>query len=306
MQFSEQVNVRQLAESAFHQVGQNTVRAVFIVGADGQQYFPRLRSFNSMTATARFQMLDGLPNGASELHVSGALGLTDGAGLPLVGNDASGDFVTRFTVADASRVGVPTQRSNSANNDSFATAQDLGTLFPHELQTGVTLTRDATTNAGQAADTSDFFRLELLQTQSYFFTLTNRGSGDAPAIEILDADGHVVPLAAQPGGHGLLGFLRAGTYALHVGSWTTASAANVRYQIEIELGGASENPPPLTSGAAPAIGFQLVGSGPVSQPPIAVVFAPTIHTSSPIPSGLMAGLNAPAIGGQGITASAVD
>lgn len=309
LQFSEQVNVQQLADSAFQQAGANLVRAVFIVGADGQRYFPRLQSFDLTNSTARFLLLDGLPDGASELHVSGAAGLTDWAGHPIAGNDASGDFVVHFTVSDPSRIGAPTLRTNAANNDSFATAQDLGTLFPHELQAGVKLTRDATTNAGQKPDTADSFRFEVLQAQAYFFTLTNRGSGDSPAIKIFDGGGRLVRLASQPAGSGLLGFLPAGTYVVQVGPWTAASAGDVQYQVEIELGGVSENPTPLTSGAGSVISIQLVGGGPVSQSPVAVMFSratptsatPTNETSSAIPAGLLAGLNAPALGGQGIT-----
>lgn len=304
LQFSEQVNVQQLADSAFQQAGANVVRAVFIVGADGQRYFPRLQSFDLTNSTARFLMLGGLPDGASELHVSGAAGLTDWAGHPIAGNDASGDFVVRFTVSDPSRAGVPTLRTNATNNDSLATAQDLGTLFPHELQAGVKLTRDAATNAGQTPDTADSFRFEALQTQSYFFTLTNHGSGVSPAIKIFDAGGRLVRLASQPGGSGLLGFLRAGTYVLQVGPWTAVSAGDIEYQVDIKLGGVSENPTPLTSGAGSVISIQLVGGGPVSQSSVAVTYSratPTNETSSAIPAGLLAGLNAPALGGQGIT-----
>ncbi len=304
LQFSEPVNVQQLANSAFTSVGPGSVRAVFVEGSDGTRYFPRLQSYDAATETARFLMLDGLPNGEYALHVSGELGLTDWAGNPLAGNDASGDFVTRFIVADASRVGVTTLRANASDNDSFATAQDMGVLFPHELQSGVTLVRDAATNADQFADTADFFRFELLQTQAYFFTLSNFGDGAPPAIEVLNDVGQAMRLNSLPGGQGLLGFLPAGKYVLHLGPWETASASHVTYHVEMELGGASENPTPLTSGAAPAVGIRLAGYGP------AVVYAPpVVNEVSPsqfaaIPSGLLQGLNAPALGGQLITSPA--
>jgi hypothetical protein len=48
---------------------------------------------------------------------------------------------------------------------------------------------------------------------------------------------------------------------LHVGDWSLDQAAEVAYQLEIELGGLSENPAPLTSTAAPAVGIQLHGAG---------------------------------------------
>lgn len=285
LQFSEPVNVQQLANAAFTSVGQNAVSAVFIEAADGTRYFPRFESYDTATETAQFLMLDGLPNGEFELHVSGGLGLTDLAGNPIVGNDASGDFVTRFTVADTNRVEVPALRLNASGNDSFETAQDLGVLFPHELRAGIKLVRDAATNAAQPADSADYFRFELLQSKSYFFTLSNFGDGSPPAIEVLNAEGRVMPLASLPGGQGVLGFLPAGQYVLHLGSWDSASAANVTYQVELELGSASENPTPLTSGAAPAVGIHLAGHSPVAfnvPMPVQSVSATVVSGSTPM------------------------
>ncbi len=304
VQFSESVNVQQLANAAFSSVDPNSARAVFIEGSDGTRYFPRLQSYDAETETARFLMLDGLPNGEFELHVSGALGLTDLAGNPLVSNDASGDHVTRFVVADTSPVADARLHNNAAGNDSLETAQDLGVLFPHDLQSGVTLVRSAATNADQPADSADFFRLELLQSQSYFFTLSNFGAGSPPAIKVLNDADQIVRLVSLPGGKGVLGFLPAGNYVLRLGPWDTTSAANVTYQVDIELGGASENPTPLTSGATPAVGIRLAGHGPapVFVPPVAVDVSQT--QVAPIPSGLLAGLNAPALGGQGLTVPA--
>ncbi|MBC7821611.1 MAG: hypothetical protein IAG10_32395, partial [Planctomycetaceae bacterium] len=312
VQFNELVNLQQLAYMAYLQVGENTVSAVFIEGADGTHVFPRLESYDTATGIARFLMLDALPNGEAELHLSGSLGLTDLAGNPLVGNDTSGDFVVRFTVNGAVRGsdGVSTTWRNEAGNDSLESAQNLGLLFPHELQSGVTLVRDAVTNAGQSADTFDFFRFELLQTQSYFFTRTNTGSEAAPAIKVLNSNGQIVPLASQPRGQGLLGFLPAGTYVLRVGSWDAATFGNVTYRVEIELGGAFENPTPLTSGAAPAVGIRLLSNGPAipqaNQLPI--FFTPPVvetnlasASSAAIPNTLLRGFEAAPLGGSGGT-----
>src|SRR5712691_6479061 len=198
-------------------------------------------------------MLDGPPNGSFELHVSGALGLTDFANHPVIGNDASGDFVTRFNVQAAARGsdGDATRWTNQAGNDTFSTAQDLGVLFPHELQSGVSVRREA--NATSPTDTQDYFRFELLQSQLYFFTLTNAGRGDSPRIEVLDSDGHVVSLGSQVDSGNLLGHLSAGTYVLHVSDWSAAHSNLTSYQMDIKLGGLAENPTPLTSGAAPAV-----------------------------------------------------
>ena len=296
LRFSETVNLQQLAYAAYLQTSQNTVRAVFIEAADGTHYFPRLQSYDTETGIARFLILDGLPNGDFELHVSGDLGITDLAGNPIA------DSVRQFTVADASRVADPGFRSNASGNETFETAQDLGVLFPHELQSGVKLVRDAVTNAGQPADSADYFRFELLQSQSYFFTLSNFGDGAPPAIEVLNSAGQVMSLTSLPGGQGVLGYLPAGSYVLHLGAWNTADSHNVTYQIEMELGGASENPTPLTNGAAPAVGIRLAGHGPAAVHVAPVVTVASQSQSSPqfigMPSGLLQGLNAPALGGQ--------
>lgn len=304
VQFSEAVNLRRLAYQAYVSVGANTVSSVFIEGADGTRYFPRLESYDADSGVARFLMLDGLPNGDYALHVSGTSGLTDGAGNAVVGNDASGDFVTRFSVTDAARGADRLQ--NKANNESLEAAQDLGVLFPHELESGVTLVRNGATNAGQPADADDYFRLEVLQSKSYFFSLSNFGDGAPPAIEVLNEAGEVMSLVSLPGDQGLLGFLPAGKYVLHLGSWDATASGSVTYQVEIELANAAENPTPLTSGAAPAVGIRLVGSGPVSASVSPVMFARTTSSSSEpfvaaIPTGLMQGLNAPAMGQSIVT-----
>lgn len=318
VQFSELVNLQQLAYSAYLQVGDNTVRAVFVQGADGRRYFPRLQSYDTTTGVARFLMLDGLPNGEAELHVSGALGITDLAGNRLTSNDPSDDFVARFTIADATRVETPTQRSNEPGNESLETAQNLGVLFPHELQAGVTVTRDAATNADQPADTADYFQFEILQTQSYFLTRTNTGSAAAPALKVFDLEGRAVPLSPLPRNQGLRGFLAAGTYVLRVGPWDAATASDVTYRVEIALGGVSENPTPLTSGAAPAVGIRLQSNGPIAsqEARLPIAFAPLPTPSEPqrpsapqtsetqtafIPSGLLQGLQAPVFGSPNIT-----
>lgn len=323
VQFSEFVNLQQLAYSAYLQVGDNTVRAVFVQGADGKRYFPRLQTYDTTTGIAQFLMLDGLPNGEAELHLSGALGITDLAGNRLTSNDPSDDFVARFTVADANRVETPTQRSNEPGNDLLETAQDLGVLFPHELQAGVTITRDAATNAGQSADAADNFQFEILQKQSYFLTRTNTGSAAAPALKVFDLEGRAVSLSPLPRNQGLRGFLAAGTYVLRVGPWDAATASDVTYRVEIELGGVSENPTPLTNGAAPAVGIRLQSNGPVAsqEARLPIVFAPPLPTPSEpqrpsappisetqtafIPSGLLQGLQAPVFGSPNITPAGV-
>ena len=286
LQFSEPVNVQQLVYTAYTQVNSSTISSVFLQDANGQRYFPRLESYDSATGIARFLMLDGLPNGALELHVSGAEGLTDLAGHPIVGNDASGDHVLRFTVSGPARGsdGDVTTWLNQPANDSAAQPQDLGVLFPHELQAGVHFVRDAASAAASANDDGDFFRFELLQNQNYFFSLTNLGNSAAPTIELLDINGQVVPMNTGDGSN-LLGPLDRGSYTLHIGPWSAATSHDVAYRLDIALGGVSENPTPLTSGAAPAVGIRLAGQGP------ALIGLPIQFTAVTPPSTTPAGLN---------------
>ena len=98
MQFSEPINLQQLAYQAFEVTAQATLPQVFVEGADGTKYYPRFLSYDRATNQATFQMLDGLPNGSYALHLSGPGGLTDLGGNPIAGNDPSGDYVIPFTV----------------------------------------------------------------------------------------------------------------------------------------------------------------------------------------------------------------
>ena len=71
MQFSEPINIQQLAFQAFETSAQATLPQVFVEGADGTRYYPRFLSYNRATNQATFQMLDGLANGSYALHLSG-------------------------------------------------------------------------------------------------------------------------------------------------------------------------------------------------------------------------------------------
>src|SRR5205085_2676807 len=137
-------------------------------------------------------------------------------------------------------------------NDSFETAQDLGVLFPHELQDTVNVTRDASSpELLGTADGADYYRFEVLQSQTYFFTLVNTGQPgtDPPAIELFDSNGGAIDAVQQGTGSGIQADLRPGVYLLHLGNWRLDQAADVAYRLEIKLGGVSENPTPLSDGA---------------------------------------------------------
>ena len=60
MQFSEPINIQQLAFQAFETSAQATLPQVFVEAADGTRYYPRFLSYDRATNQATFQMLDGL------------------------------------------------------------------------------------------------------------------------------------------------------------------------------------------------------------------------------------------------------
>jgi hypothetical protein len=183
VQFSESMNLQALAFHAFQQTSQDTVSPVFVEGADGIKYYPRLESYDDATHQAQFLMLDRLPQGNYQLHLSGPLGLGDLAGNPLVGNDPSGDYVVTSLVKGSVQgtSGNPLLRVDQEPNDSLFGPQVLGVLFPHELQTGVTVTRDFTADPATAlADRADYYQFQVLQNKTYAFVLN--GAGVPPGV----------------------------------------------------------------------------------------------------------------------------
>ena len=261
--FSEPVNLQQLAYEAFQQSGQTTVASVFVQSADGTRFYPRLQTYDAASGEAEFLMLDALPSGSYEWHFSGALGLTDFASNPLAGNDASGDYVVAFSVDAAERgvQGDPLQRSANGANDDLANPQDLGILFPHELQSVVSVTRDPANHA-DAADTADFYRFEVLQRQDYGFNFNLNGDDfpDDVQITLMDPEGQEVLFGRSDNGRALTSALDAGAYVVQLSGWSATRAPTLSYELRMVLIAASENPPPLSMGAAPALQLRLSGT----------------------------------------------
>jgi hypothetical protein len=79
--------------------------------------------------------------------------------------------------------------------------------------------------------------------------------------------------------------LDPGTYVLSVSEWTPDVAGTVTYQLSIGIGESSDNPPPLTTGAAPALQLRLVSSAPPSLPPPPQVLVPPTTGDEPSTSG---------------------
>ena len=198
MQFSEPINIQQLAFQAFET---SRARRRFPRSSSreptGRQYYPRFLSYDRATNQATFQMLDGLANGSYALHLSGPGGLTDLGGNPLVGNDPSGDYVIPFQVQGPDR-GISGNMTDGYTVDSQAghgVTQDLGVLFPDELQAGVTIIRGPEPGTSPASSsTQDEYVIQLLQNQYYSFTLSG---DDLPAeyqVTLTNASGQAIPL----------------------------------------------------------------------------------------------------------------
>ncbi len=255
VRFSEPVNLQQLAHQQYQETAAAELPAVFIKAADGRIYYPRLLNYDLETGEATFILLDGLPNGENQLHLSGPLGLADLAGNRLVGNDVSGDCVVRFTIDGPTRGsdGNPLVWSAQEPNDDLQHPQVLGVLFPNELQGGVNIVRGSqSTPDHDPVDTADYYQFEVLQSRVYFFSLAGSGLPAGTQPRLTDAAGNSMYLLSQAGGAIHSVTLSRGLYVIHVGGWTPEQAGSVVYQLKIQLGPSHENPTPLTVRAAPA------------------------------------------------------
>jgi hypothetical protein len=285
--FDEPVNIAQLAFQTFQVAAESTIASVYIEGADGTKYFPRFESYDNATNQATFIMLNGLPNGAYQLHLSGSAGLTDLGGNELVGNDPDGDYVVRFTVDGPARGtdGNPLEWSDQEPNDDIHHPQDLGVLFPDELAAGVTITRDFSQDPSQAPqDTADVYEFQILLGGSYSFTLSGDNLPDNVTLTLTDPTGQSVPIISI-GGTLLFGDVAPGTYLLMVNGWNKGQAAAISYQLSLDLVSTNDNAPPLVSGPAPAVAVLLYSVAPPTPPsPPPPVSPPPTVTPAPVPS----------------------
>jgi methionine-rich copper-binding protein CopC len=262
VQFSEPMNIQQLAYDAFQTTTELAVSQVFILGPGGIEDFPRFESYNRATNQATFLMLDGLANGSYTLHLSGQGGLTDLGGNALEGNNPGGDYVIPFQVEDPERV-ISGNMIDGYTVDSTAgegVPQDLGVLFPRELQAGVTVIRGPDSATSPAPGTTeDDYVIQLLQNQQYFFTLSGDNLPVGAQVSVRDASGQSIPLLVSGEGNVFFGPLAAGTYTVAVGGWTAGQSATVSYQLNIILAGQQEDAPPLVDGPAPLLQIHLDG-----------------------------------------------
>jgi methionine-rich copper-binding protein CopC len=271
VQFSELVNLNQLAFAAYNQdTGQGPLQAVFIEDKNGTRYYPRLESYDPATNMASFLMLDRLPSGSYSLHLSGPGGLTDLAGNPLVGNAPDGDQVINFQVqAAASGVtGDLTSGYEVTLPSRPAGSIDLGVVFPHEWQAGMTMTRNP--GQGQPATTvggGDEYQFQVLQSQTYSFLLTGSNVPAGIQLSLTDAYGDAISGTSTQDGHFLFAQLAPGNYRIDVSGWDSSVKSAVAYQLELRSQLSSDNPPALTSGPTPALVIHFGDTNPPSTTP---------------------------------------
>ncbi|MGO9601762.1 MAG: Ig-like domain-containing protein [Isosphaeraceae bacterium] len=289
VKFDEPMNVAILAFQTFQKSSQNTISSIFIVGQDGTKYFPLFESYDSVSDQASFMMPKGLPNGDYELHFSGANGLHDLAGNPLVGNDPSGDYVVHFTVDGPARGvdGNPLEWNTQGSHDDIQNPQDLGVLFPADLASKVTISRNPQTDSQGAQDTADVYRFQVLQSREYTITLSGNDLPANMVMTLMDSSGKPVSVNSANNSQSqvLLGNLAAGTYLLSVSGWTAAQGAELSYKIALTIISQYDNAPPLVTGPQPAIAVLLDASptpSPSPAPPPVVVAPPVLVGPAPI------------------------
>ncbi len=267
--FNEPVNIAQLAYQTYQVTGENALKSVYIEGADETEYYPRFESYDSTTNQATFLMLDGLPDGDYQLHLSGSAGMTDLGGNQLVGNEPDGDYVVSFAVDGPSRGigGNPLDWSDQETNDAIQDPQDLGVLFPDELAAGVTITRDFLQDPTSAPrDTADVYEFQTIQDGSYLFSLSGASLPEDVTLTLMDSSGQILPLSPI-GPTALYGQLAPGTYLLMVSGWDPAPGGRHLLPARVESPeSANDNAPPLLSGPAPAVAIRFSGDATTTSP----------------------------------------
>jgi hypothetical protein len=294
VQFNEAINVQILNDQATktslaNSVPQNFIPAVYVQGADGTKYYPEFVSFDYQTDQATFRMADELTSGSYQLHLSGPNGLVDLGGNALTGNSPGGDYVVSFTVnSPADGQGSnPLQRVDQEPNNSPASAQDLGTLFEHQLGPGIVVTRDFRADPADApSDTADVYRFQTLESLTLWFKLKGPAQGANTVLKLLGPDGNPVPVSSFFHGKFLEAALKPGSYMISVSGWTSDQASGIAYQLRISSPYSFSNPVPLVSGPAPALSFHLDGAPTPSvdpPPPVVISVPASVPTAAPSP-----------------------
>ncbi len=261
VRFSEFMNLAEPAFAAYQQYSESILAGVFISDAQGNKYYPWLKGFDASSLEAHFQMPERLPAGRYQLHLSGDLGVTNLAGVPVAGNSNSGDYVVAFTVASSSvgTGGDPLVWTHDPQTDISSAPQQLGVLFAEELATGVAIVRAGGSGSNQHGDTSDEYHFRSLQTRTFNFHLSGIDIPAGVALALIDQAGNAVPTFSPDGGLSLFVQLPAGEYTLRVGAWASNAARRLNYRIDLHTLGQGDDATPLWSGPAPSVGLRLMG-----------------------------------------------
>jgi methionine-rich copper-binding protein CopC len=288
VQFSEPINIQELAFQPLEASAQGSISQVFVESTDGTQYPLSFVSYNRATNQVTFQMLDGLANGSYSIHLSGWAGLTDLAGSPIVGDDLSGDYVIPFQVQapPGGISGNMTDGYTFSSQTGDGATQNLGVLFPDDLQAGVTIGRSADSGSSPASpSTGENYVIQLLQNQTYSFGLSGDDLPAGAQVTLTSATGQSIPLLPSSDGQDYFAPLAAGTYTVTVGGWSNGESAGISYRLTINLVGQQDNAPPLVDGPAPLLQIQLAGTGSsTGSPPTGDSGAGPTTVSLPAPS----------------------
>ena len=177
---------------------------------------------------------------------------------PATTRGATMSFASRSRGPTAGCKGTRRTGTRSTRNLGSDTSQDLGVLFPNEVQAGVTLRRGPASNGGDPlAPVEEVYRFRVLRGQSYLFRLDGPNLPDGARIVLTDGAGNDVMIDSLGSGRTLFGHLDPGTYSIRVMGWTSGESAGVEYELRISAFESGDNPAPLLDGPAPAIRLRL-------------------------------------------------
>ena len=257
IQFDQFVNVSLLADFGAVSGTPFGVAGISIQDGSGHVYVPRLVAFDPVTFAARFQMTDRLPSGSYQLRIDDRGGLANVSGVTLADGPSN---VVHFSVTTpaAGTAGDPTVWTHDPEFDSPQTVQSVGVLFRNELKSGVAFVRAAGSGSNRNNDQTDAYGFEILETGKFQFLLSGARLPEGVALEISDIRGNVIDAAIGAGGLVASARLAAGHYVVRIGNWPASAARSMEYRLDLTTLRLLDDPLPLFSGPAPAIGIRLV------------------------------------------------
>lgn len=258
IQFSQFVNVGELAMRDYLQTTLSGPTGVYIQNARGENFYPRFISFDPTTFEARYAIYDRLPTGSYRLHLSGEQGLANVVGQPILGNSSNGDYVVGFRVSSSSAGtnGNPLVWTHDDDTDAAADTQSLGILFPNELTQGVKLVRTAGSGSNRINDVVDEYSFQVIKDMKIAFFLESNRLPAGALLEVFNADGTTVLRSGGLNEPLILNVL-PGTYRVRVSGWNPTSARSMSYRVTLVGINQNDNPPALFSGPAPIVGIRL-------------------------------------------------